>query len=137
LIANVFEKFQVPEYSPEGVMSFYRFIDKDFISNLISRNELELYGYYVNHQIVGVLGIKLPDHISLLFVDEQFHKNGIARALFEHWLDSKREKLAEITVNSSPFAINAYKSLGFSSESSTVLEKDGIKYMPMTHKAST
>ncbi|MFD1899663.1 GNAT family N-acetyltransferase [Enterococcus termitis] len=84
LITNVFEKFQVPEYSPEGVTSFYRFIDKDFISKLISRNELELYGYYLNYQIVGVLGIKLPNHISLLFVDEQFHKKGIARALFEH-----------------------------------------------------
>ena len=71
-------------------------------------------------------------HISLLFVDKNHHRRGIAREMLNVVVDDlkKREDIRCITVNSSPYAVDAYERLGFCKKDEPQ-EKDGIIFVPM------
>jgi ribosomal protein S18 acetylase RimI-like enzyme len=67
-------------------------------------------------RIVGVIEVRQFRHISLLFVDDRFQRQGIARALVRHAVArclSRRPDLRQITVRSSPYAVPIYERLGF------------------------
>ena len=130
LVSVTFKKFQMPEYSEDGVRNFYDFINVENFFPQIKNNEISLYGYFNDSQLVGVLGIRKPNHLCLLFVDEKFHKRGIAKQLFNNWLEENRYNLEFVTVNSSLYAVEMYRKLGFSG-SSSIKENDGIKYVPL------
>ncbi len=131
LVSEVFKEFQAPEYSVEGIANFNKFIDFNNMSELIHSEKITLYGYYINNKIIGIIGFRSPNHICLLFVDKKFHQKGIAKALFGYLLENQ-SNLDVITVNSSPYALNVYKKLGFKGES-TIIEEDGIKYVPLSY----
>ena len=125
LVWKVFLKHEASDYAKEGVEEFKSILEnKEFIAKLV------LYGAFDNNKIVGVLAMRKPQHISLFFVDENYHKKGIGRSLFELMKQDYEEK--EFTVNSSPYAVEVYKHLGFvptSSEKTT----NGIRYTPMKY----
>ena len=133
LVRKVFDEFEAPYYSEEGVASFYKFID---INNMLEQYEncsLYFYGCFVNDTIVGMIAVRDFVHISLLFVDKHYHKQGVARTLFNNVMKLCKEKkplLKSITVNSSPYAVGFYYKLGFVDISSEQTV-DGIKFMPM------
>ena len=133
LVRKVFDEFEAPYYSKEGVSSFYKFIDINNILEQYTNSSLYFYGCFVNNIIVGMIAVKDFVHISLLFVDKQYHKQGIARSLFDHIMEICKEKnpsLKTITVNSSPYAVKFYHKLGFSNVSSEQVV-DGIRFVPM------
>ena len=136
LVHKVFDEFEAPYYSEEGIASFYKFIDINNMSEQYSNGSLYFYGCFVNDIIVGMIAVKDFVHISLLFVDKQYHRQGIARSLFDHIIQICKEKnpsLKMITVNSSPYAVDVYHKLGFSNVSSEQVV-DGIKFTPMELK---
>ena len=136
LVRKVFDEFEAPYYSEEGIASFYKFIDINNMSEQYSNGSLYFYGCFVNDIIVGMIAVKDFIHISLLFVDKQYHRQGIARSLFDHIIQICKEKnpsLKMITVNSSPYAVDVYHKLGFSNVSSEQVI-DGIKFTPMELK---
>lgn len=136
LVRKVFDEFEAPYYSEEGVTSFYKFIDINNMSEQYSNGSLYFYGCFVNDIIVGMIAIKDFIHISLLFVDKQYHKQGIARNLFDHIIQICKEKnpsLKTITVNSSSYAVEVYHKFGFSDVSSEQV-MDGIRFVPMELK---
>ena len=69
-----------------------------------------------------------------MFVDKKHHKKGIARKLFNAVLEELKDNsnATQITVNSSPYAVNAYQHLGFV-KTEEEQEKDGIVYIPMRY----
>ena len=69
-------------------------------------------------------------HIALFFVEPCFQRQGVGRALFLAANDACL--LDEMTVNSSPYAIEIYKKLGFHAFSEEQL-KDGIRFTPMKY----
>lgn len=133
LVRKVFDEFEAPYYSEEGVASFYAFIDIDNMSEQSTNGSLYFYGCFVDNILVGMIAVKDFIHISLLFVDKQYHKQGIARNLFDHIIQICREKnpcLKVITVNSSPYAVEVYHKFGFFDVSSEQVV-DGIRFTPM------
>ena len=133
LVRKVFDEFEAPYYSEEGVASFYAFIDMDNMSEQYTNGSLYFYGCFVDNILVGMIAVKDFIHISLLFVDKQYHKQGIARNLFDHIIQVCREKnpcLKVITVNSSPYAVEVYHKFGFFDVSSEQVV-DGIRFTPM------
>jgi len=80
----------------------------------MKNGELRLWGAFENEKIFGVIAIRPPLHISLLFVDKQYHKRGIGRNLFYNVINDKTiiERHECITVHSSPYAIEIYRRLG-------------------------
>jgi ribosomal protein S18 acetylase RimI-like enzyme len=83
-------------------------------------------------KIVGVLAARDVCHICLLFVDSAYHRKGIARSLLEKMIPYCKENgdCAEITVNSSPYAVEIYQKLGFHNTDKEQL-KNGIRFIPM------
>lgn len=126
LVLSVFMQYEAPEYSEQGIKTF-----KDLINSKESIDGLELYGAFKGEEIVGVIATRNDgNHIALFFVDGKYHRQGIGKKLFETVIKESTEE--KITVNSSPYAVEVYKKLGFVSDSDEQLT-DGLRYTPMTY----
>ena len=71
-------------------------------------------------------------HISLLFVEEQYHRRGIGRGLIRYLCEYLMTEVqaSRVTVNSSPYGVGFYHKLGFT-DLGPEEQKDGITYTPM------
>ncbi|MDD3416967.1 MAG: GNAT family N-acetyltransferase [Lachnospiraceae bacterium] len=130
---RTFLKFEANEYSAEGVKNFYQFIIDDTLFKMFQMGHYQMWGAFEKNKIVGILGVRNSNHISLLFVEEEYHKRGIASGLLKNYF---QYLLTEVgmdftTVNSSPYAVGFYHKLGFV-DTDVELTKDGIRYTPMT-----
>ena len=107
LIWKVFIEYEAPDYTEEGIKEFKKAIDDN---NWVE--EREFYGAFdENNKIIGVIATKDTNHISLFFVDGKYHRQGIGRKLYNKVKELNKE--GYFTVNSSPYAHEVYKHLGF------------------------
>lgn len=133
LVWRVFLEFEAPDYSEEGIQEFKRFIDLEEAAQRMDAGEMLLWGCFGEERLVGVIAGRLPGHVSLLFVDKKYHRQGIARALYHIMVDYYRAGgCCEITVNSSPYAVEAYRRLGFV-ETGPEQTVNGLRFTPMKH----
>ena len=122
----MFLEFEAPDYCAEGVRSFKTFIDEPATSGTLT-----LYGAFIRSEIVGMAATRgSGSHISLFFVNPGFHRRGIGRALFEAML--RHSPAGRLTVNSSPYAAEIYRRLGFTDTAPEQLQ-NGIRYIPMEY----
>ncbi len=134
LIWNVFSKFVAPGYTEEGIETFRKYIEPLELLSLIGSGKLFMSGCFDQEKIVGVAAIRDYCHVSLLFVDKEYHGRGIAKALFSEAAGKcikEKPEIQEITVNSSPFAVPVYKKLGFI-ETGEQVTNNGITFVPMS-----
>jgi len=127
LVLAVFMQFEAPDYSVEGVETFKRtaIYNNDFLDSL------NMYGAYESETLLGVIATRNKgNHIALFFVDGKHHRQGIGKKLFKIVLENSTAK--EITVNSSPYAVEVYHRLGFVD---IALEENTneIRYIPMAY----
>jgi len=127
LIRDVFMEFEAPDYSEEGIAEFLDFLEPMSITIMLDDGEMRIWTCEYENRIIGAIAAG-KEHINLLFVDGKFHRKGIARKLLEIIIENY--KPSEITVNSSPYAIEAYKKLGFV-ETDPEREENGIRFTPM------
>ncbi|MFV0402109.1 MAG: GNAT family N-acetyltransferase [Oscillospiraceae bacterium] len=131
LVWDVFEEFEAPDYSPAGVDEFQQYIDQKAMGERLLCGELLLWGAFDEEELVGVLALRPPGHISLLFVDKKHHRQGIARGLME---DAAAHALGEgcnvLTVHASLYGEEAYRHMGFVPTGEKTTE-NGITYIPM------
>ena len=115
MVWEVFSEFIAPDYEQQGIDEFKRFIDPAHISEKQASGEFKLWGAFDDEKPVGIIAIGPPLRIALLSVDKRYHRQGIARKLFETALadKTKTDGHNKITVNASPYAVNIYKRLGF------------------------
>jgi len=133
LVWAVFSEFEAPEYEPEGIAVFREFIAFDSISGMLTAGTMHVWGSFEGAVLTGVIATRGPGHISLFFVRKEYQRRGIARALFAVVKQYCRNwKLDNITVNSSPYAVEIYRRLGFID---TGLETvtNGIRFTPMRY----
>lgn len=127
LVKDTFNEFIAPEYSEEGKLEFYRFIENDE-----TLNKLEIFGYYIEDILVGVIAVdKESKHIALFFVAKMFQRHSFGKKLLDTVLENF--DFDELTVHSAPNSVNAYKYMGFKA-TDNVFENNGIKYVPMELK---
>ena len=129
---DTFILYEAPEYTKEGITSFRNFVRDPILKTLFIEEKYNVLAAFNNNIIVGIIGVRNETHISLLFVDSEYHKKGIARRLVEKTFERTYEKYGkrEMTVNSSPYAVGFYHKMGFVD---TDIEQttDGIRYTPM------
>lgn len=136
LANQVFYEFIADGYSEEGRQTFTNYLDYKLeeMAEDIETGHKKLWGFYEDNRIVGVIGTRDEFHISLMFVNKNYHQRGIARALFDTVIaDLKRQQNGQsfdMTVNSSPYAVAVYRRFGFEA---TAAEQDnkGIIFVPM------
>lgn len=132
LVKRVFDEFEAPDYSEEGIENFYKFACKENLEPKLNEN-FRIKVTVIENQIVGMIGYRDYSHVALLFVDKEFHKLGIAKNLFmEMMVDCMKnnENLEKITVNSSPYGLGFYKKMNFI-QLGEQKEVDGIKFYEM------
>lgn len=128
---RTFLKYEAPVYTKEGVDNFLCFISEERLYKMFLAGEYLLFVAKRDAKIVGMIGVRSGHHISLLFVDEKYHKQGIGRSLVLTVANELRSRRCDlITVNASPYGLPFYKRLGFM-ETDEVKFTDGITYYPM------
>ncbi|MDQ7048929.1 MAG: GNAT family N-acetyltransferase [Enterobacterales bacterium] len=135
LILSLVKEFISHEYSQEGERVMLNSMSQSAIENNISRG----YEYFVaqessqSAQIIGVLAIKNKNHIYHCFVDKKYHRQHIAKQLWQYYLGL--ENMPHCSVNSSKYAIGFYQSIGFKA-TDEVYEKQGVTCYPMVRDSN-
>ena len=123
LVWKVFLEYEAPDYTEEGIKEFKKTIgDNNWIKTR------EFFGAFENGKIYGVIATKDKTHIALFFVDGRYHKQGIGKKLY-----NKVESLNDngfFSVNSSPYAHEVYRHLGFE-DIDTEQCINGLRFYPM------
>ncbi|BBB92600.1 MAG TPA: GNAT family N-acetyltransferase [Methylomusa anaerophila] len=140
MVKAVFDQFVAPGFSQQGVCEFYKYVQPERILQRLQEDLsfillAENLGNMGNgdKKIVGVIEMKRACHVALLFTDGNYHRLGVAKTLFQLSLDKLRAtglKVNICTVNSSPYAVEAYKRLGFC-PTKCEQEKYGVRFVPM------
>jgi predicted GNAT family N-acyltransferase len=132
LVRDVFNEFVAPFYAKEGLDEFLRYADPILLSKRSKSNHFTLLAEEAGN-LVGVIELRDFNHISLLFVASNAQHQGIAKQLLHEALEiarTNKPNLSEVSVHSSPNAVDAYERLGFRVEAGEKLEH-GIRYIPM------
>lgn len=137
LALEVFMQFEAPDYKPEGTAAFKRDIieNEEYIRNC-RQGICPIYAAFDGERIIGIMGMR-PNktHINLVFVKKEYHRQGVATALFHFLLEDvlrENPELKEITLNSSPYGKPFYLHIGFIPLSEEQ-ETDGIRFTPMKY----
>ncbi len=133
LVSKVFSRFVAPLYSSEGVTEFMRYADPSKLAERSKGNHFVLLAE-ANTELVGTIEIIECRHVALFFVASEYQGKGIGRKLLKKAVQRcvvENPELTEITVNSSPNAVSAYRVLGFRErdEEKTV---NGIRFVAMS-----
>lgn len=132
---ETFTRFDAPDYSPEGITNFHKFVHDDMLHKMFMAGHYQLFVAMDRDLCVGMLSIREKSHISLLFVHEDYHRNGIGSALIKYVskYGITEEGIDRLTVNASPYAVGFYHKRGFKDLGPETVA-DGIRFTPMELK---
>ncbi len=129
---RTFLQFEAEDYPQEGVENFERFVTDSTIHRMFIIGSYHLFVAYAGTTLVGMITLRETSHISLLFVDAKYHRQGIGRALVQYVRSflASGSRATHLTVNASPYGVEFYHKLGFR-DVRPQEQKDGIIYTPM------
>ena len=133
LVTSTFQRYVAPLYAQEGIREFLSYATPSALQDRQARNHVVLVASQ-NESIVGILELRDHCHISLLFVEAMHQRKGIGRLLVSEAVQLIRANhpiASEVTVNSSPNALEAYKCFGFQVKGELQV-KNGIVFVPMS-----
>lgn len=132
LAFRTFMKFEGFEYGPEGIRNFAEFVSDESLRKMFLNGSYLLFVAVEGDTIIGLISLRSGNHISLLFVDEKYHRQGVGRALVKYLQEymlshTQQEKL---TVDAAPYGIPFYHKIGFY-DTGVQTKRDGMIYTPM------
>jgi len=132
MIWKTFMKFEGEEYTEEGIRNFFHFITDDDLYRAFLKGKYQMMVALDGERIVGAGSIRNCNHLSLLFVDEEYHHKGIGACLMNCLCEYLRKEEGEryMSLKASPYAVNFYRKLGFRVVAPEE-EYSGIRVTPM------
>lgn len=133
LVWRVFEECDAEDYEEIGIQTFRHFIRWENMKELLFRGEMVFFGAFDGGRLIGVIAMRSGFHISLLFVERQYQRKGVATRLVRRgaaYCLEQNPELRRITVNSSPKGRKAYEAMGFYKLAPEQV-RDGMRYTPM------
>lgn len=132
LAFRTFMKYEGLEYGTEGIRNFSRFVTDAILKRMFLAGEYKLFVAKRGEQLIGLISLRSGNHISLLFVDEDFHRRGVASALLQYLVSYMRREsiFHRVTVNAAPYGIPFYHRVGFR-DMGPREKRDGITFVPM------
>lgn len=132
VVWKTFLRYEGDEYTSEGVDNFWEFIRDETLEKMFRVGQYRMFVAIIEEKIVGVITLRDGNHISLLFVDDQYHRQGIGTQLIAYLADYLKHEVGKyfMTVNASPYGLPFYRSIGFKDMGPEVRER-GIVYTPM------
>ncbi len=130
LVKAGFDEYVLPDLTLEGAKEFFR-----AASEMIYERPA---GHFIlvaerDEAITGMIDVRDNNHICLFFVGKAYQCRGIGRGLLGRAVAECRAHdpgIFSIEVNSSLFAVQIYKKLGFR-ESAPEQFLNGIRFVPM------
>ena len=101
---KTFLKFEANDYSEKGIRSFEEFITDSTLHRMFILGKYQMLVAEINHKMIGMITLRDESHISLLFVDADYHKKGVGRNLIEALQKYLQTELGifHLTVNAAP-----------------------------------
>lgn len=129
---KTFLRFEADVYTPEGVKNFENFVTDSTLYRMFIMGTYQLFVAVEGSRVVGMITLRDTTHISLLFVDEAYHRRGIGRALIRYLADYLATEVGaeRMTVSASPYGVGFYHKMGFR-DLGPEKTKDGIIFTPM------
>lgn len=115
MVWRTFLKFEGKDYTEEGIKNFYDFITDTGLYQSFLKGEYQMMVAVDGERVVGAGSVVNRNHLSLLFVDEAYHHNGIGKALMEKLCDYLKTEEGEryMSLQAAPYAVNFYRKIGF------------------------
>lgn len=132
LAFKVFLKYESKQYGKEGTDNFANFLTSPSLEKLYKAGKYIVFVATLEEKVIGMISVRNGNHISLLFVDEKYHRQGVAGQLIKKLQDYllKNTDYQTFTVNASPYGIPFYEKTGFKATGEETVT-DGIIYTPM------
>lgn len=131
MVWEIFNQYEAPEYTAEGIQSFRDFIEDPKLEKLFLSGQYYTFGAFSGEKLIGIVGIRNENHVSLLFVKSEYHCQGVGRALLKYAFDYIHDfGIHTFTVNAAPYAVEFYHKIGFKDLNKEVTT-DGIRFTPM------
>jgi len=134
LALRVFIEFEAPVYEQGAVARFKADCEenKEYIEHYKSGRHL-MFMAVDGDKTIGIVNERGNGHISMLFVDGKYHRQGIATALMERMVcELKLRGINKVTVNSSPYGLPFYTNFGFT-PAGEVQKINGFIFTPMAY----
>lgn len=132
LVSKVFNQFVAPKFPPEGREEFLRYATPQALAQRLTEGNLML-AAWAGERMLAFIELREPAHIAMFFTAEDQQRHGMGRSLLGQALALWRERgagFAEVTVNASPNALEAYQRLGFQ-PTGGMETRNGISFVPM------
>lgn len=115
MIWRTFLKFEGKEYTREGIKNFFDFITDDDLHAAFLRGEYRLMVALDGETVIGAGSIRSRNHLSLLFVEEAYHRRGVGSAILLKLCDYLEKEAGErfMSLKAAPYAVDFYRKLGF------------------------
>lgn len=132
LAFRIFLKYEADEYGKEGTDHFASFVTDNTLKKMFLLGEYRLFLAERKKEIIGLISTRNGNHISLLFVDDRYHRRGIGSALIGYLVNFLKftTDFHKVTVNAAPYGIPFYHTIGFK-DMGPLEKKDGISFVPM------
>lgn len=117
MIWRTFLKYEGKDYTEEGVRNFFEFITDDDLYLSFLKGNYQMMVAVRKEEIIGAGSLRSGNHLSLLFVDEAYHRMGVGSAIMSRLCDYLQQEVGEhyMSLKSAPYAVGFYKKLGFTS----------------------
>jgi ribosomal protein S18 acetylase RimI-like enzyme len=115
LVQQSFIQLVGPDWEQHAINTFLAETSGNCLRDLISKAAFTAVAE-VQGRLVGFILMPSPALIGLLFVKPDFLRNGIANSLWQaarHHIEATCKEVKTVELNSTPYAVAAYRALGF------------------------
>ncbi len=115
MIWKTFLKFEAADYSEEGVQNFLDFITDQRLRRSFLQGNYQMMVALDQGRIIGAASVRNRNHLSLLFVDVAYHRQGVGRRLMDTFCDYLKDEEGEryMSLAAAPYAVDFYRKIGF------------------------
>lgn len=115
LVWKTFLRYEGRDYTREGIKNFFDFITDDDLYISFLKGEYQMMVALAGGEIIGAGTIRNGNHLSLLFVDERYHRMGVGSAILGGLCDYLKKEAGQrsMSLQAAPYAVEFYRKQGF------------------------
>jgi len=132
MVWKTFLKYEASDYTPEGIRNFREFIMDEKLRRAFRMGNYQMLVALDGIRVIGMASVRCRSHLSLQFVDEEYHHRRVGTELMERLCAYLRDEEGErfMSLKAAPYAVDFYRKMGFR-ETGAEEQAAGIRVTPM------